>query len=59
MTETTAIGVIHDLQKYRDAHFNPYTVWFDFWMTAWTMFLPTVKVEAKIYHFPTKKAPTS
>ena len=49
--------MIHDLKKYRDARFNPYTVWFDFWLTAWTMFLPTVKIEAKIYHFPTKKAP--
>ena len=44
--------MIHNLTAYRSARLNPFAVWFDFWATAWTVFLPRVHIEAKIYKFP-------
>ena len=49
--------MIHDLQKYRADRWNPVAAYFNFWFNAWTMFMPALKIEAKIYTFPRAREP--
>ena len=47
--------MIYDLQKYRADRYDPMLMWMDFWFNAWTMFIPRVRIEAKVFTFPVKR----
>ena len=42
--------MIYNMQQYREMRsMNPWLIWMNMWLASWSIFLPTVKINAKIY----------